>query len=167
MLKISKISIFLIFINYQAISQTIVAYNISPLSASVNSSYNVDYNLGLNIQQNDKNVLFNSSLFAFFSKNNVKNSYKFNIPSNLFLECYPNPATNFTNIIITSQKDFKCVDILIYNSKAQKQKCFWNLSKTQNYSKIYVDLQNLPTDFYIIEIIFDQKFQKTLKIIKN
>jgi len=164
--KIFKIAIFLMFIKYQAFSQTIVAYNISPLSASVNSNYKIDYTIGLNVQQTDNKIFFNSNIFSFFNKNS-QNDYNSDIFNNLIVECFPNPATDYVNIIVSSKLKFSTIKINLYNSNAQKQQCSWNYSKNNNFYKIFIDLQNQNPNTYIIEVIFDNKFQKTIKIIKN
>lgn len=167
MSKILKISILFLLCHHFSNSQSIVAYSISPLSATSTTNYQVNYTIGLNVQQSDNTILFNSNIFSFFTSIKPKKNNNNDVLNNIIFDCYPNPTTNFANIIITSKNIFSSIDIFVYNSNAQKQQCFWNLSKVENYYKIYIDFQSLNPDLYIVEIIFDQKIKKNLKIIKK
>ena len=75
------------------------------------------------------------------------------------IEIYPNPTTQYTNIIIS--EEFKEAEVQVFNLNGQKLQ-----SKKLPYRSTPVDLQGYPPGIYIFKIIVDGKMEN-VKVIKK
>ncbi|RLZ07134.1 T9SS type A sorting domain-containing protein [Faecalibacter macacae] len=89
----------------------------------------------------------------------VKLGDKTTTSSRQFIEAYPNPTADFTNVIIN--KDFVNATIEVFNLNGQFIK-----SQQVKYHTTPINLTNLPSGVYIVNVKYDGQ-SESIKVIKK
>jgi len=131
-------------------SEIYYSYTIGQLIAPANSN-------GSLISQGFQQPVFVNSQ----NSDNIENEIQYNI--------FPNPIVDNFNITITSKEEIKDLKLSFYDIMGKSIILDYKIEKIgniSNFQKINVNVQNLKTGQYFINIIVNNQYNKSLKILK-
>ncbi len=163
-MKVSRLYIIIIFLclNLVSFGQKISEYTFSSASGAYNSNLRFDYVVGQIITNSNSNAI-TAGILKNYKKTEKKSFEKINCKMSFF----PNPTRDFVNIIITSKFEIENIDVQIFDILGEKINIqASDIQRVSNYSKIKLNISNLPTGNYQIIVFVNNLPVETNTIIK-
>lgn len=147
--------------------QTISRYTLSSAGGFFNENTSLDYSVGQIVSPTVLNSQLLTSGFQqpeFITDNNQQNDDE---ESKYEVNVFPNPTSDYVNIIITSEFDIENIDLNVFDITGKQIYTKIDKQKISNFTKFSIDFSTLETGEYLIQYVINNSIIKKQFVIKQ
>ncbi len=157
--------VFLVFAVKTGKAQTISNTSISGGSGFISNNIIYNYNIGQLTVADNKFIV--PIILNNETDKKTDSISSQNFDNQTIINSFPNPATNYLNVVITSKYEIETINISIFNIEGKEQKTTSSTNSNSNYSTIKINVSNLKTGSYIAKISINNSYIKHFTFIKK